>query len=137
MYGPEQLNNVLDHADFVVLTVPLTQETHHMIGEDELRAMKSTAYIVNIGRGRTIHQEALIQALQEGWIAGAGLDVFSTEPLPQNSPLWNMENVIITGHYAGMTPDYDNRALAILLDNLERYRTGQELVNIVDKELGY
>ena len=137
MYGPEQLMNVLPQADFVVLTVPLTQETRGMIGERELRAMKSSAYIVNIGRGGTIHQEALIQALHEGWIAGAGLDVFAAEPLPQDSPLWDMENVIITGHYAGMTPEYDNRALEILLENLDRYRTGQKLFNIVDKKLGY
>lgn len=135
--GPDQLLDVLAQADFVVLTVPLTQETRGMIGERELRAMKPTAYVVNIGRGATIQQEALIQALQEGWIAGAGLDVFTPEPLPQDSPLWDMENVIITGHYAGMTPEYDNRALEILLENLQRYRTGRELVNVVDKKLGY
>jgi phosphoglycerate dehydrogenase-like enzyme len=108
-----------------------------MMGERELRAMKSTAYIVNIGRGATIQQDVLTRALQEGWIAGAGLDVFSTEPLPQDSPLWGMENVIITGHYAGMTPEYDNRALEILLENLERYRAGRPLLNIVDKRRGY
>ena len=137
MYGPEQLMRVLPQADFVVLTVPLTQETRGMMGERELRAMKSTAYIVNIGRGATIQQDVLTRALQESWIAGAGLDVFSTEPLPQDSPLWGMENVIITGHYAGMTPEYDNRALEILLENLERYRAGRPLLNIVDKRLGY
>jgi phosphoglycerate dehydrogenase-like enzyme len=75
--------------------------------------------------------------LQEGWIAGAGLDVFATEPLPQDSPLWEMENVIVTAHYAGMTPCYDERALGIFLDNLRRYRAGQPLLNVVDKELGY
>jgi len=137
MYGPNQLLEILPLADFVVLTIPLTEETKGMIGERELRAMKSTAYIVNIGRGATIDQDALIQALQDGWIAGAGLDVFTPEPLPQDSPLWEMENVIITGHYAGMTPEYDNRALEILLENLSRYRAGQELINVVDKKLGY
>jgi phosphoglycerate dehydrogenase-like enzyme len=137
MYGPNHLLEVLPLADCVVLTVPLTQETNGLIGEPELRAMKPTAYIVNIGRGATIDQDALIQALQEGWIAGAGLDVFTPEPLPQDSPLWDMENVIITGHYAGMTPEYDKRALEILLENLSRYRTGQKLINIVDKTLGY
>jgi phosphoglycerate dehydrogenase-like enzyme len=137
MYGPDQLLDVLPQADFVVLTVPLTQETKGMIGERELRAMRSTAYIVNIGRGATIEQDALIRALQDGWIAGAGLDVFTPEPLPQDSPLWEMENVIITGHYAGMTPEYDNRALAILLDNLHRYRTGKPMINVVNKKLGY
>jgi phosphoglycerate dehydrogenase-like enzyme len=137
MYSPAQLLDILPQADFVVLTVPLTQETRGMIGERELRAMKPSAYIVNIGRGATIQQDVLVQALQEGWIAGAGLDVFTPEPLPQDSPLWGMENVIVTGHYAGMTPEYDNRALEILLENLRRYRTRQTLINIVDKKLGY
>jgi phosphoglycerate dehydrogenase-like enzyme len=137
MYNPGQLLEVLPQADFVVLTVPLTPETQGMIGERELRAMKSTAYLVNIGRGATIDQDALVRALQEGWIAGAGLDVFTPEPLPPDSPLWEMENVIITGHYAGMTPEYDTRALEILLDNLQRYRTGNPMINIVDKKLGY
>jgi phosphoglycerate dehydrogenase-like enzyme len=137
MYGPDQLLEVLPQADFIVLTVPLTQETEGMIGERELEAMKPTAYIVNIGRGATIDQNALIEALREGRIAGAGLDVFTPEPLPQDSPLWDMENVIITGHYAGMTPEYDNRALEILLENLSRYQAGRELINVVDKVLGY
>lgn len=137
MYSPAQLLEVLPQADFVVLTVPLTQETQGMIGERELRVMKSTAYIVNIGRGGTIQQDTLVRALQEGWIAGAGLDVFAMEPLPQDSPLWEMENVIVTGHYAGMTPNYDDRALEILLENLRRYRAGHPLLNVVDKNLGY
>jgi phosphoglycerate dehydrogenase-like enzyme len=137
MYSPEQLPDVLPEADFVVITAPLTHETRDLIGERELRAMKPTAYIVNIGRGGTIHEDVLIRALQEGWIAGAGLDVFAAEPLPVDSPLWEMENVIITGHYAGMTPCYDERALDIFLDNLQRYRAGQPLKNVVDKKLGY
>jgi phosphoglycerate dehydrogenase-like enzyme len=137
MYGPDQLLDVLPQADIVVITAPLTDETRDMIGPQELRAMKPTAYLVNIGRGDTIQEDALIQALQEGWIAGAGLDVFAKEPLPRESPLWGMENLIMTAHYAGMTPCYDERALAIFLDNLRRYRTGQPLVNVVDKELGY
>jgi phosphoglycerate dehydrogenase-like enzyme len=137
MYSPERLLDALPEADFVVVTAPLTHETQGLIGERELRAMKPTAYIVNIGRGGTIHEDVLIRALQEGWIAGAGLDVFATEPLPADSPLWDMRNVIITGHYAGMTPQYDERALAIFLDNLRRYRAGQPLQNIVDKRLGY
>jgi phosphoglycerate dehydrogenase-like enzyme len=108
-----------------------------MIGPQELHAMRSTAYLINIGRGGTVQQDALIQALQEGWIAGAGLDVFATEPLPKSSALWDMENVIITGHYAGMTPSYDERALGIFLENLERYQQGEALLNVVDKKLGY
>lgn len=137
MYAPEHLLDALPEADFVVITAPLTNETRGLIGEPELRAMKSTAYIVNIGRGGTIQEDVLVRALQEGWIAGAGLDVFATEPLPADSPLWDMENVIMTGHYAGMTPRYDERALTIFLENLRRYRAGQPLENIVDKKLGY
>lgn len=137
MVGNDQLLEVLPEADFVVVTVPLTQETEKMIGERELRAMKSSAYIVNIGRGKVIDQDALIRALREGWIAGAGLDVTDPEPLPEDSPLWEMENVIITAHYSGLTPYYNERALEIFLDNLERYRSGEEMRNVVDKGLGY
>jgi phosphoglycerate dehydrogenase-like enzyme len=137
MVAPERLAEVLPEADFVVLTVPLTYATRHMIGEQELRLMKPTAYIVNIGRGGTIDEAALIRALAEGWIAGAGLDVFEKEPLPPDSPLWGMENVIITAHYAGATPHYNERALAIFLDNLRRYQAGEPLRNVVDKRLGY
>jgi phosphoglycerate dehydrogenase-like enzyme len=137
MFGPEQLLSLLPQADFVVLTVPLTDETRGMIGERALNAMKPTAYLVNIGRGGTIDEEALIRALQQGDIAGAGLDVFEAEPLPEASPLWHMDNVIITSHYAGLTPHYNERALAIFLDNLRRYRAGEPLQNVVDKELGY
>ena len=137
MFAPEQLIEVLPHADFVVLTVPLTRETRGMIGETELRAMKPGAYLINIGRGGTVQTAALVRALQEGWIAGAGLDVVDPEPLPPESPLWDMENVILTGHYSGMTPHYFERAFNIFLDNLQRYRDGQPLRNVVDKEIGY
>lgn len=137
MFGPDRLPELLPQADFVVLTVPLTHETQGMIGERELHAMKPTACIVNIGRGGTIREDALITALREGRIAGAGLDVFETEPLPEDSPLWDMDNVIITSHYAGATPHYDARAMAIFVDNLRRYRAGEPLRNVVDKRLGY
>ena len=137
MFGPDRLLDLLPQADFFVLTVPLTHETRGMIGERELRAMKPTAYIINVGRGGIVQEGALIRALQEGWIAGAGLDVFETEPLPEDSPLWEMENVIITAHFAGITPRYHGRALAIFLDNLQRYLAGEPLRNVVDKTLGY
>lgn len=135
--GPEQLTQRLPHADVVVLTTPLTNETRHMINTEQLRAMRSTAYLINIGRGGTVNQEALIQALREGWIAGAGLDVFEAEPLPESSPLWSMENVIITSHYAGNNPHYNERAIAIFLDNLGRYQRGEDMRNLVDKRVGY
>jgi phosphoglycerate dehydrogenase-like enzyme len=137
MFAPAQLSAVLPQADFVVLTIPLTEETKGIIGEPELRAMKPTAFIFNIGRGGTIQETALLQALQGGWIAGAGLDVFETEPLPESSPFWGMENVILTAHYSGMTPHYTERGISIFMDNLRRYQAGDPLHNVVDKQLGY
>ena len=135
--GPDQLLEVLPEGDFVVLTVPLTEETHGLIDAAAFAAMKSTAYLVNIGRGKTIVADDLIRALREGQIAGAGLDVTDPEPLPEESPLWGLENVIITAHYAGLTPHYTERALDIFLDNLARYRAGEALQNVVDKKRGY
>jgi len=137
MYGSDRLHDLLPEADCVVLTIPLSHETEGMIGERELRAMKPTSYLINIGRGGTIQEPALVRALREGWIAGAALDVFEQEPLPERSPLWALDNVIVTAHYAGLTPAYDERALAIFLDNLARYRAGEPLRNVVDKAAGY
>jgi phosphoglycerate dehydrogenase-like enzyme len=137
MVGPDELHDALAEADFVVLTIPLTEETRHMIDAQAFEKMKSSAYILNIGRGGTIDEGAMIHALQNGQIAGAGLDVFETEPLPADSPLWAMENVLITAHYSGDTPHYDDRALEIFIDNLERYANNQTMRNVVDKEAGY
>jgi phosphoglycerate dehydrogenase-like enzyme len=136
MYSPDRLMELLPEADFVVITAPLTPETRHLIGEPELRGVKASAILVNIGRGGTIDEPAL-SALQEGRLAGAGLDVFAHEPLPPESPLWELEKVIITSHYAGATPHYHERAMAIFLDNLRRYIAGEPLRNVVDKTLGY
>jgi len=137
MYAPGRLLEALPLADWVVITAPYTPETKGMIGERELRAMKPTAYIVNIGRGATIQQAALVRALQEGWIRGAGLDVTDPEPLPADSPLWDMPNVIITPHTSGRTPRRPERAMALFLDNLGRYLRGEPMRNVVDKKLGY
>lgn len=137
MFPPGRLLELLPQADFVVLTVPLTAETRGLIGAAELRAMKPSAYLVNIGRGGTVDTAALVRALQEGWIAGAGLDVVDPEPLPPESPLWQMENVILTCHYSGLTPHYFERAMEIFLDNLRRDRAGLALRNVVDKKAGY
>jgi phosphoglycerate dehydrogenase-like enzyme len=137
MVSPDQLLDVLPEADFVVITAPLTPATQHMIDKRALDAMKPTAYIINIGRGGTIVESDLIDALQSGTIAGAGLDVFEQEPLPEDSPLWGLENVIMTSHYSGLTPEYDARGIEIFLDNLTRYQQGEPLRNVVDKRLGY
>jgi phosphoglycerate dehydrogenase-like enzyme len=135
--GPDRLLDVLPEADVVVVVVPLTAETRGLVGSRELQAMKESAVLINVGRGGTIQEDALVKALQEGWIAAAGLDVFEDEPLPQDSPLWDMDNVIITSHYAGATPYYDERAMAIFMDNLRRYQAGEPLHHVVDKQRGY
>jgi phosphoglycerate dehydrogenase-like enzyme len=137
MVGAEQLLEVLPDADFVILTIPLTAETKHIIDRDAIDAMKPGAYVINIGRGGTVNETALIEALKSGKIAGAGLDVFEEEPLPAHSPLWAMENVIITAHYSGNTPHYDERAFEIFLENLENYIASKPMRNVVDKDLGY
>jgi len=137
MVAPPDLHQVLPKADFLVLTIPLTPETRHLIGESELSLLKSPSYLINIGRGGTIDQEAMIGALRQGRLAGAGLDVFDPEPLPTDSPLWGMENVLITPHVSGFTPARSERAWALFSDNLERYLSDQPLRNLVDKQLGY
>ncbi len=137
MVSPDQLLAVLPEADVVVSAAPYTAETHHQLDAAAFRAMKNRAIVINMGRGGTIDEEAMIAALQNGEIAGAGLDVFETEPLAADSPLWQMPNVLITAHYAGDTPHYDERMLEIFLDNLARYQAGRPLVNLVDKQKGY
>lgn len=137
MVGPDELLRVLPKADVVVSTVPLTAETHHMMDQAAFDAMKRGAYFINIGRGGTVDQEALITALRSGTLAGAGLDVFEEEPLPPDSPLWTMDNVLLTPHASGATPQYNERAFAIFLDNLQRYQAGAELRNVIDKTKGY
>jgi phosphoglycerate dehydrogenase-like enzyme len=134
---PHQMCDLLPEADFVIVTVPLTPETHGMITRRELQLMKPSAFLVNVGRGGTIVEEDMIEALQTGLIAGAGLDVFQTEPLPEESPLWDLTNVMITSHYSGATPVYHSRAMEIFVDNVRRYQSGEPLRNIVDKRLGY
>ncbi len=137
VYGPDELEKVLKISDFLILCVPLTPETEKMIGEDELRKMKKGAYLINIARGSVVDERALIRVLKEGWIAGAALDVTETEPLPENSELWTLKNVIITPHVAGSTPAYWDRAVRIFTENLRRFLKGEPLMNVVDKSRGY
>jgi D-2-hydroxyacid dehydrogenase (NADP+) len=137
LFAPEQLPELLSESDYVVLTLPLTPETYKIIGEAELSSMKPTAYLINVARGNLVDEEALVRALEEHRIAGAGLDVFATEPLPQDSPLWGLPNVIISPHIAGGMEDYVERATALFCQNLRRYVSGRRLLNVVDKERGY
>lgn len=137
IFGPLDLLNVLAESDYVVLALPLTEETHHMIGELALRTMKPSAYLINASRGAVVDEEALVRALKEGEIAGAGLDVFESEPLPAESELWGMENVIISPHIAGGTPVYMEQAVEVFCDNLRCYLAGEPLRNMVDPQRGY
>lgn len=132
-----KLHSLLPLADVVVNILPFTQDTKHLFGKTEFSLMKNTALYANVGRGITTDEAALTAALREGSIAGALLDVFETEPLPPDSPLWTMDNVILTAHYAGLHPAYDDLALEIAFENLKRYVRGEPLVNVVDKAAGY
>lgn len=135
--GPERLPELLPLAKAVVLVLPATAATRGLIGEGELRLMRRDAYLLNVGRGATVDEDALVRALREGRIAGAGLDVFAEEPLPPTSPLWALENVIVTAHYAGSTPRYNERAMELFLHNLECLAAGRPLRNIADPARGY
>ncbi len=134
---PDGLTEVLREADAVVVALPLTAATRGLIGERELRTMKPTAVLVNIARGPIVQERVLIQALQERWIAGAALDVFEQEPLPTESPLYDLENAIITPHVSGASPHYMDRAVPVFCENLAAYLQGRPLRNMVDKGRGY
>ena len=137
LFPPSELLQMLPECDFVILAVPLSPETRGLIGETELKAMKPTAYIINTARGPVIKQDVLIQALKGGWIAGAALDVFEAEPLPPESELWKLPNVIISSHSAGLWERHTAAATELFCENLRRFLTGKELLNLVDKERGY
>jgi len=135
--GPDGLHALLAWADFVVVATPLTAETRNLIDAPALAAMKSTAFLVNVGRGESVDDDALVAALRNGGLAGAGLDVFREEPLPATSPYWALPNVILTPHVSGYTPGYFEKVLALFADNLRRFLSGRPLRNLVDKRLGY
>jgi phosphoglycerate dehydrogenase-like enzyme len=137
LVSSENLDQLLAESDFVVLQLPTTAETKNMIGEKEFRSMKPTAFLINTGRGDVVQEDELIKALKEGWIAGAALDTFADEPLPENSPLWDMQNVVITPHVAGLTPYYFDRLIEVFCENLKRFINKEQLVNVVDKRRGY
>jgi len=136
-FKPEELNVLLAQCDYIVIAAPLTPETHHMIGDAAFAAMKPNAVVVNIGRGPVIDQQALVRALIEGKIKGAGLDVFEQEPIPPGDPIYKLENVLISPHCADQTREWLNRAMQFFLKQYERFSNGQPLKNIVEKRLGY
>ncbi len=134
MHSPEELDELLRQADFVILTIPHTPETEGLFNAERFKKMKSSAFFINIGRGKTTRLDDLVNALKDKTIAGAALDVFEIEPLPKDHPLWEAPNVLITPHTAGFGPYLDDRRLEIILDNATRFLQQEPLRNVVDKQ---
>ncbi|WP_216209252.1 D-2-hydroxyacid dehydrogenase [Amycolatopsis aidingensis] len=137
VYASAELTGHLPEADYVVAVAPLTEQTKGVFDANAFAAMKPTARFVNVGRGELVVTADLVEALRAERIAGAALDVFDTEPLPADSPLWTMENVLISPHMSGDFVGWRNTLVEVFADNYERWRTGQPLRNVVDKQLGY
>lgn len=137
LYPPEALTSMVRDCDFVVVIVPLTESTRGMVSAAVFEAMKPEAVLINLSRGGVVDEEALLQALEQGQIAGAASDVFASEPLPDDSPLWTAPNLIISPHVAGMMPDYNEKAAALFVENLRRYLARKDLLNLVDRTRGY
>lgn len=136
-WGPERLPELLDHADWLVLAAPLTPATRGVIGGAELARLPPHAILVNLGRGPLVDERALVEALTAGRIAGAALDVFEQEPLPRDSPLWGMPQVIVTPHVSGFGPRFWERTCELFARNLRHWLAGEPLENVVDKRAGY
>ena len=138
IHPPAQVGELLAESDFVAVTAPLTPETRGLIGAKELKRMKKTAFLINVGRGEHIDEAALIRALREKSIAGAALDVFQREPLPKNSVLWRVPGLLVSPHYAGTYPDHMEKATRIFVENLGHFLAGKtsKLKNVVDKQRG-
>jgi phosphoglycerate dehydrogenase-like enzyme len=137
MYPPSRVKEMLAQCDYVAVCTPLTPETRGLIGPAEIAVMKSSAVIINVGRGPVIDEAALIAALESGKIRGAALDVFDVEPLSAGHPFYRMKNVLLSPHSADHTPGWRHRAVQCFLDNFERFSKGEPLQNIVDKHAGY
>ena len=137
IHGIDELAEAARWADYVVDALPSTQETHHAFGAEAFAAMGPQARFVNVGRGSTVDEGALVRALQEGALAGAALDVFEEEPLPASSPLWSMPNVVVSPHMSGDFAGWHETVVELFIENLERYLTGRPLLGVVDKRLGY
>jgi phosphoglycerate dehydrogenase-like enzyme len=134
---PSGLSDLFAWADWVVCALPLTADTRGLIDAAALQHMRSSAYLINVGRGETIDDDALVHALRVGAIAGAALDVFTHEPLPADHPFWSLPNLVLTPHISGYTPQYFAKMIEIFEDNLRRFVRGEPLRNVVDKKLGY
>jgi phosphoglycerate dehydrogenase-like enzyme len=136
-FGPDGLREMLAGSDFVVVCLPLTPATKGMLGETEIAAMKPSAIFINVGRGAVVDESALASALADRRIRGAALDVFATEPLPADSPLWSLDNVLLSPHSAGRTRGWLDRQMMKFIENFKHYAAGEPLINLVDKQAGY
>lgn len=136
-FGDATIDDVIAEADYLVLSAPLTPSTFHLLDRKRIAAMRPEAVLINVSRGQIVDEAALAEALQAKRIRGAALDVFETEPLPAESPLWALENVLLSPHTADHTSDSHQRAMTFFIENLRRYQRGESLENVVDKEQGY
>jgi phosphoglycerate dehydrogenase-like enzyme len=136
-FGTHEISAMLAQCDYIVIATPLTAETHHMISDAAFAAMKSSAVVINIGRGPVIDQAALLRALTEKKIKGAGLDVFEEEPIPAGDPIFKFENVLVSPHCADQTTEWLKQAMRFFIKQYERFADGEPLENIVEKHLGY
>ena len=135
--GPDGLHGLLAQSDYVVLAAPHTPQTRRLIGKVELAVMKASAVLINVGRGSLVDETALVDALEQGRIRGAALDVYETAPLPSAHPFYRLENVLLSPHYADHTPGFNERDMEFFTQNLQRFLNGEPLRNVVDKEAGY
>jgi phosphoglycerate dehydrogenase-like enzyme len=136
-FTPAQLDELLSRSDVVVMCAPLTRETRHLFDAKAFGAMKPSAYFINVGRGGSVDETALVSALKEGRIAGAAIDVFAQEPPPKKHPLYALDNVIVSPHVSGFLPTYDDACTDLFVENLRRYLSGAPLLNLVDRATGY
>ncbi|HYW81888.1 MAG TPA: NAD(P)-dependent oxidoreductase [Spirochaetia bacterium] len=134
--GPEDRREAFARSRVIMLLLPDTRETRQFVGREELNAMQG-AFLLNAGRGSSVDTAALVDALRAGNVRGAGLDVTDPEPLPKGHPLWSMENVVLTPHYGGVHPGYEEEAFVVFLANMGRWVRGEPLENVVDKDAGY
>jgi D-2-hydroxyacid dehydrogenase (NADP+) len=137
VHGPDSLHQLLTTSDVVVLSLPHTPDTRQTIGPRELERIKRGALLINVARGKLIDDEAVVDALRDGRLGGAALDVFTREPLETSSPYWDLPNVIVTPHTAGAMADYWTPLLALFADNLRRFEEGRDLLNVINKQVGY
>ncbi len=137
IWGLERLDELIAASKVLLVACPYTSDTHHLLNAARLRRMPADAVLVNIARGDIIDQNALIETLQSGHLLGAGLDVTEVEPLPQDSPLWDLPNLVLTPHCAGASPHRNRRVTGLFCENLRRYQTGAVLLNLVDQQRGY